>query len=74
MDDFQWGLIILGGVAVVAGIGLGALILIQSSTAPQPSAIKNKESWEWTDWRGRQRTLIGHRKVEPATDENVIKL
>lgn len=73
MDDFQWGLLILGGIAIVGGIGLAALFLTQNPSTSKPTSIKNEESWEWTDWRGRQRTLTGHRKVE-GVKEKVIKL
>lgn len=72
MDDFQWGLLILGGIALVGGLGIAFLVLAQP-VASQPTTMKNEESWEWTDWRGRRRLLTGHRKVE-RVKETVIKL
>lgn len=72
MDDFQWGLLILGGIAVVGSLGLAYLVLTQPVSS-QPVAMKNEESWEYTDWRGRRRTLTGHRKVEPVKGR-VVKL
>ena len=71
MDDFQLGLLVLGGLAIVGGLGLVYVLLTQTPPS-QPSTVTNEETWEWTDHYGRRRTLTAHRKVE--SNERVVKL
>lgn len=70
MDDFQLGLLVLGGLALVGGLAVAVLVLTKP---PKPTITKNEETWEWTDWQGRKRTLTAYRKVQ-SSGEQVFKL
>ena len=72
MDDFQLGLLILGGIAIVGGLGLLYVVLTQPQSSQPTQVSTNEESWEWTDYHGQRRTLTAHRRVE--SKENVLKL
>lgn len=59
-------------IIFIAGITLGgiATYLILNKYFPptqtqtyKPAAV-NKETWEWTDWKGRKRTITVHREVK----------
>jgi len=40
----------------------------QINTKPETNVYRpvavNKETWEWTDWKGRHRTITVHREVK----------
>ena len=60
MDNKDGG----SGVALlVAGlVVLGIFMLMGKKSTPAQAT--NEETWEWTDWQGRQRNVTVHRKVQ----------
>lgn len=57
------------GIIILGALGLLALIIIARSRSGAVSSSQNKplavnsETWEWTDWKGRPRTITVHREV-----------
>jgi len=53
--------------AVLGGIAVHAYLTRFKPTpyqAPQHQPVMvNKETWEWNDWKGRQRSITVHREV-----------
>ena len=63
MKDQEGG----SGVALlVVGLGVLALFLFMRAKErkPPPAQSTNEETWEWTDWQGRQRNVTVHRQVK----------
>ena len=69
MNDEEGVLIFFAGVAVgcLASYFLPRLLSQEQPQAPRnaPAAV-NKETWEWTDWKGRKRSITVHREVRYA--------
>ena len=66
MRDGEGTLIFLAGVAVGVAVSYLAPRLLaqrQTQTPSSAPAAVNKETWEWTDWRGRKRVITVHREV-----------
>lgn len=69
MDDDGWILLILGalGLLTLASILMGKpQVTVGASVPPsvlQP-VISNEETWNWTDWQGKQRSIEIHRTVK----------
>lgn len=67
MDDDGWLILILGALGLLA---LASIIMrpptAQAAATPKPlqPAISNEETWHWTDWQGKQRSIEIHRTVK----------
>jgi len=68
MNDEEGLLVFFMGIAVGCLIGFVAPKYFSAKqSAPQNTsriAAVNKETWEWTDWKGRKRTITVHREVK----------
>jgi len=64
MDDW-WVLVFLGiGIAV----GITIMMKMPSQSLPaNPVVYENEDVFEWTDWEGKERKLVRHRKVKRVT-------
>jgi uncharacterized membrane-anchored protein YhcB (DUF1043 family) len=51
-------------ITLIVGIAVGFVASYLFRTASQVSAYQNEEVITWTDWRGRERRIEIHRKVE----------
>lgn len=60
-------------VLFLAGVAVGGLVVFSllSRLPPWPlqepsqsPRLVNKETWEWTDWKGRKRSITVHREVK----------
>jgi len=70
MDDDGWLILVLGALGLLA---LASVLMNRSTTAQsvvsspaktlQP-VISNEETWEWTDWQGKHRSIEIHRTVK----------
>ncbi len=58
------------GLALLGGL-IGGIIAYYNLSRPRYVAtpyglkpVRNKETWEWVDWRGRKRTITVYREVK----------
>lgn len=67
MDDKEWVLFIVGGLALLGGLGLAFLVVLQSG----PVVPVSDGVWEWTDIHGETRTV---RLVNRNVGRRVVRL
>ena len=51
-------------VLLLVAIGLLIAYLIWKSRTPSLTGFSNLETWDWTDWKGRQRQITVHRETK----------
>jgi hypothetical protein len=51
---------------VVVGIIIGVALWLLLSNRQQPTEVSNAETWNWTDWQGKQRSITVRRDVHAS--------